>query len=179
MEAPVSIRGGWEPKLIVILQTEALLVNCSSPPWELKWTLIFHMHSGFHRYEDGSVFPPDSELCGFAPRRLFTQWFSGKELRIKKPHHLCVTVPWWHGRNTVTQSPAMLKLWLLLEETSAIFSPPCGESHSAGGDLLKVKWIFATLTFCWRRVPEKPEVSFTAKEERDVCWFTPGKRSNF
>lgn len=41
VEAPVSIRGGWEPKLIVILQTEALLVQCSSPPWELKRPLIF------------------------------------------------------------------------------------------------------------------------------------------
>lgn len=73
VEAPVSIRGGWEPELIVILQTEALLANCSSLPWELKWPP--YILYAFHRY--GSVLESDSELCGFAPRRLFSQWIVG------------------------------------------------------------------------------------------------------
>lgn len=84
VEASVSIRGGWEPRLIVIQQTEALLVNCSSPPWELKWPPhIWYLYSGFHRYADSSVFQSDSELCNFAPRRLFSQWIVGSVSILK------------------------------------------------------------------------------------------------
>lgn len=116
---------------------------------------IWYLYSGFHRYADGSVFQSDSELCNFAPRRLFSQWVVGSVSLLKSRVISVWRCPGDMGRTQLLRAQRRsnygwcwkrLLLFLvlsvvkvtLLEETSSKLSGFLLLWPSAGGDCLRI-----------------------------------------